>query len=148
MTALAARRATKSKYNAGDRYRDVPVASGETIFPGAIVAIVAGEAKAAADAGGGFIGGWADLDTTPEAGATPTTVNAHGTGIVRVMEGEAWWENGETIAASDVGAVGYAADDQTINTTAGTLQKAGTIVEVSATRGVLIHMGLAHSAAI
>jgi len=141
MTALSAPRATRSKYNAGDRYRVFPVATGETIYPGAIVVVVDGEAYAAAAALDGAVAGWADLDTTPEAGATPTSVNALGTGNVKVCEGEAWYVNGATIATTDIAgtdAEAFADDDQTVGTTRGDEKRVGPILDVDATLGVLV----------
>lgn len=55
------------------------------------------------------------------------------TKTVKARDGVFRWENGESIAATDIGAVAYADDDQTVFTTQGTTRSAvGRIVNVDA----------------
>lgn len=148
MAATTVARKTTAKLNNADRYRIVTVNAGETILPGTMVALIAGLANVPESGDAGFCIGWADPDTTPADGVTSTTETSLGTGKIRVLEGEAWFENNESIAVSDIGAIAYAVNNQDINTTAASLQIAGTIADVDATKGVLVHFGLAHARAI
>jgi hypothetical protein len=59
------------------------------------------------------------------------TTGTSNTLTVKARDGVFRWENGETIAATDIGAVAYADDDQTVFTTQGTTRSAvGRIVDV------------------
>lgn len=141
MTALATSRLTRYKSNPADRVRVFDVAADETIYPGALVAILDGEAYAATADGGGVIAGWADTETTQKEGATSATVNALGTGKVTVREGEAWFANGETVAVADIGSAdgnAYVVDDQTVGTTRGLAPRVGPVLSVSSADGVLV----------
>jgi len=139
MTALAAARNTKQS-QAG--LHELPVDAGKVCYQGGIGCLdqADGLAKPAVTA------------TTLKAlgRIAETADNASGAdGAVKVLiqEGDFWWVNSgssDAIAADDIGKTCYLVDDQTVALTDGTGARsaAGVVVNVDASLGVLVRMGL------
>jgi hypothetical protein len=133
MTALAKGRHTPTRANAGDRYYDIEVDTGQTIYPGALVMTVAGKARAAANTSTGLARG-KSLDSAPRTAGE----------IVRVQDGTHAWVGTMTIA--NVGAIAYVTDDQTLTLTPNNVI-AGVITDVDAD-GVWVDTSLATNVAL
>lgn len=133
MTAAAASRKTIKKLNAGDRYYEhLVVTAAKTIFHGTMATIVAaGTIEPAVNAATSLrIMGVNMQGKDAAAGTKP-----------RIETGEFWFANNDTITVTSIGAIGYAADDQSINKTAGaTPVIAGEILAVDTVLGVLVRI--------
>jgi hypothetical protein len=108
--------------------RSIPVKAGVTIYQGSMVAILAGVAIAAIES--------AAINCLGRAESTVTGGAADGDVRIAVKAGVFQFANdaGDPIAASDIGANCYAADDQTVSKTdnAGARSVAGSIFDVDA----------------
>jgi hypothetical protein len=138
MTALAAPNYNIAvKANDGDRTRCFTVAASNTIYPGAIVMVDAGLAKAGAEDITAFAAGICDA---------PEAVTAGEDCPVREGEAGPFVLVGATIA--DIGKIAFVADDQTLHLTSTGRTPAGPITSVPADGTVFVHIALAQSAVL
>lgn len=136
MTAVASPgRFTEVKPNAGDRQRRPTVDTGETIYPGALVMLLAGKAREAVTG----------EPTAHVCGFSVETAPKTAGERVLTREGECgpFTLSGATIA--DLGKIAYVVDDQTLTLDDADACAAGPIVDVTAD-GVYIDVSLAENA--
>lgn len=137
MTAVASPgRFTEIKPNAGDRQRRPTVDTGETIYPGALVMLLAGKAREAVTSEPTAIVCGVSVETAPKTDGEK----------ILVREGECgpFPLAGATVA--DIGAIAYVVDDQTLTLTDTDACPAGPIVDVPAAGYVFIDVSLAQNA--
>ena len=110
-----------------------PVAAASKIYAGALVMLnAAGDAVPASAASALTVAGVAEEQVDNSAGAA-------GDKTVKVRKGAFRFENGDAIAAADVGEMAYAGDDQTVFKAAAGRSPVGLILEVDAD-GVWVHI--------
>lgn len=134
MTALIADREI-TRYGSGpvSTQLSYTVATGETLYTGGLAALDASGTLVAAGSAG----------TVQVVGVTESQYAAGETAIV--TQGAYWLVNGDSIAAADVGSLCYAGDDQTVYSSSadGLRKAAGIVLDVHATKGVLVQVGIA-----
>jgi hypothetical protein len=142
MAALSAARNTKESGNAGRSLHELPVDAGKVCHQGGIGCL---------DQADGLAKPGVTATTLVALGRIENTADNSGgaDGAVKVLikEGDFWWGNSassDAIAADDIGKTCYIVDDQTVALTdgTGTRSAAGKVVNVDASLGVLVRMGL------
>lgn len=145
MTAITTGRLeTRAKCNAGDRYRDLEVDTGETVYPGAFVGVRAGK-LCDADLDDDYVVAGVCQGKYDEIGTSATAGQK-----ARVSEGVfgPFAQNGTTITAAHIGRRAYVFDNQTVTlSTADNARAAGIIVDVTSD-GVWVETGLALCASL
>jgi hypothetical protein len=121
--ALSVERDTPQRLNA---YVSLTVKTNVIIYAGSLVCVDAsGYANPAADSSGFAVVGRA------EATADNRGVNYSSTKTIKIAKGTFRWANADSIAVSNIGAIVYVTDDQTVNKTGGGQNIiAGTVVDV------------------
>jgi len=139
MAALSSPRNTNASLG---RLFELPVDAGKVCYQGGIGCLdqADGLAKPAVTA--------ATLVALGRIAATAdNSAGADGAVKVTIEEGDFWWANsaaGDAIAADDIGKTCYLVDDQTVALTSdtGARSAAGVVLNVDASLGVLVRMGL------
>lgn len=142
MAALSAPRNTVESGQAGKRIHELPVDAGKVCYAGGIAVL---------DSADGLVKPAVTATTLTALGrfeeTADNTAGADGDVKAKIKEGDFWYDNSAgaiAVAATEIGQSCYLVDDHTVAKTSGTGTRsvAGTVINVDATRGVCVHLGL------
>lgn len=139
MAALTAPRNTKESQQG---LHELPVDAGKVCYAGGIGCLDQADGLAKPGVTATTLVALGRIENTAD-----NSAGADGAVKVLVKEGDFWWGNSasaDAIAIDDIGKNCYIVDDQTVALTSGTDTRsiAGKVVNVDATLGVLVRMGL------